>query len=262
MKGLVISMRLEKRSAIVTGAATGIGRAIAIALAAEGASVVVDYVGNPQPANDVVDEITKAGGTVIAVAADVSKSAEADALVAAAVKAFGGLDILVNNAGIEYRYDFLDTPDDTWEKTIAVDLSGPFFCSRAAGKQMVAQNRGGRIVNISSIHEDVVFQQHAPYCAAKGGVRMLMRTIAVELAKYKITCNNIAPGAIFTPIDRDVEANEKMEAALMAEIPLARWGKPEEVAEAVVFLASDAGAYITGTTLVIDGGMMRQAGNL
>jgi glucose 1-dehydrogenase len=255
-------MRLEKRSAVVTGAATGIGRAIAIAMAAEGASVAIDYVGNPELANEVVAEIAKSGGTAIAVAADVSKSSEANALVAAAVKAFGGLDVFVNNAGIEYRYDFLDTPDDSWEKTLAVDLSGPFYCSRAAGKQMVAQGRGGRIINISSIHEDVVFQQHAPYCAAKGGVRMLMRTIAVELAKYKITCNNIAPGAIFTPIDKDVQANPKLEAELLAEIPLARWGQPEEIAAAAVFLASDEAAYITGTTLVVDGGMMRQSGNL
>ena len=179
-------MRLEKRSAVVTGAATGIGRAIAIAMAAEGASVAIDYVGNPEWAKSgVVAEIAKSGGTAIAVAADVSKSSEANALVAAAVKAFGGLDVFVNNAGIEYRYDFLDTPDDSWEQTLAVDLSGPFYCSRAAGKQMVAQGRGGRIINISSIHEDVVFQQHAPYCAAKGGVRMLMRTIVVELAEVQ-----------------------------------------------------------------------------
>jgi glucose 1-dehydrogenase len=127
---------------------------------------------------------------------------------------------------------------------------------------MVKQGRGGRIVNISSIHEDLPMPTNAPYCAAKGGLRMLMRTIAVELAPHKITVNNIAPGAIFTPIDADIEANPKLEAALMAEIPLGRWGKPEEVAALAVFLASDDAAYCTGSTFFIDGGMIRQAGSL
>jgi glucose 1-dehydrogenase len=149
-----------------------------------------------------------------------------------------------------------------WQKVISVDLTGPFLCSQAAARQMIAQQSGGRIINISSIHEDLPMVTNAPYCAAKGGLRMLMRTMAVELAVHKITVNNIAPGAVFTPIDVDVENNPAMEKALMAEIPLGRWGKPEEIAEMALFLASNAGAYCTGSTFVVDGGMMRQAGSL
>ena len=133
---------------------------------------------------------------------------------------------------------------------------------QAAAKQMIAQGGGGRIINISSIHQDLPMTGNAPYCASKGGLRMLMRTVAVELAPQGITVNNIGPGAIFTPIDADVQANPEMEKALMAEIPLARWGKPEEVAGLAVFLASDAGSYVTGSTYYIDGGMLRQAGSL
>ena len=143
-----------------------------------------------------------------------------------------------------------------------MDLTGPFLCAQAAAKAMIRQATGGRIINISSIHEDLPMPTNAPYCAAKGGLRMLMRTIAVELAPHKITVNNIAPGAIYTPIDADIEADAKLEAQLMAEIPLGRWGKPEEVADLAVFLASDEAAYCTGSTFFIDGGMTRQAGSL
>ena len=143
-----------------------------------------------------------------------------------------------------------------------VNLQGPFLCAQAAARRMVQQGGGGRIINISSVHEDLPMPTNAPYCATKGALRMLTRTIAVELAPHKITVNNIGPGAIFTPIDADVEANPQMEAALMAEIPLGRWGKPEEVAGLAVFLASDDAAYITGATYFIDGGMLRQAGGL
>ena len=147
-------------------------------------------------------------------------------------------------------------------KVMAVNLTGPFLCAQAAARQMLKQGGGGRILNISSIHEDLPMPGNAPYCASKGGLRMLMRTMAVELAPHGITVNNIGPGAIFTPIDKDVEADAKMEAALMAEIPMGRWGKPEEVARLAVFLASEDAAYMTGSTCFIDGGMLRMAGSL
>ncbi len=255
-------MKLQGKVAVVTGAATGIGRAIAHAMSAEGASVVIDYVGAPQLATQGVAEIQKTGGKAQAIAADVSDPTQAASLIDQTVKAFGRIDILVNNAGIEYKYPFVDFPFDKWQKIIAVDLTGPFLCAQAAARAMIQQNSGGRIINISSVHEDLPMITNAPYCAAKGGLRMLMRTIAVELAPHKITVNNIAPGAIFTPIDADVEANRTIESQLMKEIPLGRWGKPEEVAKLAVYIASDDAAYSTGSTFFIDGGMIRQAGSL
>jgi len=255
-------MKLQNKVAIVTGAATGIGKAIATIMAAEGASVVIDYVGDPAFANAAVQAIQSAGGKVTSVAADVSNPGQVNQLIQKAIDSFGKLDILVNNAGLEYKHPFHEFPFELWQKVIAVDLTGPFLCAQAAAKAMIRQATGGRIINISSIHEDLPMPTNAPYCAAKGGLRMLMRTIAVELAPHKITVNNIAPGAIFTPIDADIEADAKLEAALMAEIPLGRWGKPEEVAALAAFLASDDAAYCTGSTFFIDGGMIRQAGSL
>jgi glucose 1-dehydrogenase len=255
-------MKLQNKVAIVTGAATGIGKAIATTMAAEGASVVIDYVGDPALANAAVQAIQTAGGKVQAYPADVSNPDQVNQLIQKAIDTFGRLDILVNNAGLEYKHPFPEFPLEHWNKIIAVDLTGPFLCAQAAAKALIRQGSGGRIINISSIHEDLPMPTNAPYCAAKGGLRMLMRTIAVELASHKITVNNIAPGAIFTPIDADIEADPKMEAALMAEIPLGRWGQPEEVAALAVFLASDSAAYCTGGTFFIDGGMIRQAGSL
>lgn len=255
-------MRLENKVAIVTGSATGIGKAIAMAMAREGASVVIDYVGTPTLANAVVQSIQAAGGKAIAVAADVSNPDQVSQLIQKAVDTFGRLDILVNNAGLEYKHPFPEFPFDLWQKVIAVDLTGPFLCAQAAAKAMIRQGSGGRIVNISSVHEDLPMPTNAPYCAAKGGLRMLMRTIAVELAPYKINVNNIAPGAIYTPIDTDVESNHAVEERLMAEIPLGRWGKPEEVAELAIFLASESASYCTGGTYFVDGGMIRQSGSL
>jgi glucose 1-dehydrogenase len=255
-------MKLQGKVAVVTGAATGIGKAIAKGMAQEGASVVIDYVGDPKLANAAVEEIQKAGGKAVAIPADISKPDQVSGLIQQTLAALGRLDIFVNNAGLEYKHPFTEYPFDLWEKVIAVDLTGPFLCAQAAAKAMIQQGTGGRILNISSIHEDLPMPTNAPYCAAKGGLRMLMRTIAVELAPHKITVNNVAPGAIFTPIDADVEADPAIEKKLMAEIPLGRWGKPEEVASLVIFLASDAAGYCTGSTFFIDGGMLRQSGAL
>jgi glucose 1-dehydrogenase len=255
-------MKLQNKVAMVTGAATGIGQAIALRFAQEGASVVVDYVGQPGAADETLEKIKAAGGKGLAIAADVANPQQVQNVVDTAVKTFGSLDILVNNAGIEFKHPFVEFPLEQFQKIIAVNLIGPFVCSQIAARRMIQQGNGGRIINISSVHEDLPMLTNAPYCATKGGLRMLMRTIAVELAPHQITVNNIGPGAIFTPIDKDVEANPQIEAQLMAEIPLGRWGKPEEIASLAAFLASDEGAYCTGSTFFMDGGMLRQAGSL
>jgi glucose 1-dehydrogenase len=255
-------MRLQGKTAVVTGAGTGIGRAIALAFAKEGASVVVDYVGDASVAEETLKKIGAMGGKSLGVAADVSNPDQVSGLIQQTLAAFGKLDIFVNNAGIEKKFAFVDYPLEEWQKIVAVNLTGAFLCSQAAARQMIAQGNGGRIINISSIHEDLAFPLNAPYSATKGGLRMLMRTIAVELAPHQITVNNIGPGAIYTPIDKDVEIDAKLNDQILAEIPLGRWGKPEEVAQLAVYLASDDAAYITGSTHFIDGGMLRNSGSL
>jgi glucose 1-dehydrogenase len=254
-------MRLQGKVAIVTGAATGIGQAIAVRFAREGASVVLDYVGTPDLVRTTEKQLMDFGGRSISVAANVSKSDDVQNLVASAVKAFGRLDIVVNNAGIEKKAAFVDYPLDELRKILDVNLIGPFLVSQAAARQMIKQGQGGRVINVSSVHEDLPMPTNSAYCASKGGLRMLARTIAVELARDRITVNNIGPGAVYTPIDSDVEAKPEVEKLLMGEIPLNRWGTPEEVAGLAVYLASDEAGYVTGSTFFIDGGMLRQAGS-
>lgn len=255
-------MRLQDKVAIVTGAGTGIGQATAVAFAREGAAVVVDYVGNANVSEDTIKTISAMGGKALGIDADISLPDDVNSLIQKAIAAFGKINIFVNNAGIEKKIPFVDYPIEEWQKILAVNLTGPFLCSQAAAKQMIQQGNGGRIINISSIHEDLPMTENAPYCATKGGLRMLMRTIAVELAPHQITVNNIGPGAIYTPIDRDVEMDAKLNDQILAEIPMGRWGKPEEVAQLAVYLASDDAAYVTGSTHFIDGGMLRNAGSL
>jgi glucose 1-dehydrogenase len=255
-------VRLNNKVAIVTGATSGIGKAIALALAAAGALVAVNYRSRPESAEEVVGQIRNAGSRGLAVHADVTKADEVEAMVARTVEEFGRLDVMVNNAGMETKMPFLETPLDVWEEVLAVNLTGPWLGCQAAARQMVGQNGGGRIVNISSVHEDLPMPTNAPYCAAKGGVRMLTRTIAVELAPHGVTVNNIAPGAVETPMDAEIKGDLEQYRSLLSEIPLGRMGKPEEVAALAVYLASDAAAYVTGSTFVVDGGMMRRAGSL
>ena len=255
-------MRLENKVAIVTGAGTGIGRAIALRFAQEGAAVVIDYVGRPDNAAEVVQQIVTAGGKALAVEADVSQPAQVQSLIDQAVQKFDRLDVLVNNAGVETKIPFLEIPLDVWSRTIAIDLTGPFLCAQAAAKRMVGQGGGGRIINISSVHEDIPMPTNSAYCAAKGGLRMLLRTICVELAPHGITVNNIGPGAIDTPMDAPLKAHPEMMKALLAEIPIGRMGKPEEIAGLATYLASDEAGYVTGSTYFIDGGMLRQSGSL
>ncbi|MFN2528007.1 MAG: SDR family oxidoreductase [Candidatus Baltobacteraceae bacterium] len=255
-------MRLADKVALVTGGDSGIGKAISLAFAREGARVLIDYYGNREPADALVDEIEKLGSQAHAVEADVSKEPDVERLIAAAVNAYGSLDVLVNNAGVEERHPFLDMPFAVYTKVIETNLTGAWLCSQAAAKQMVRQKRAGRIINISSVHEELAMPTNAPYCASKGAIRMLMRTIAVELAPHGITVNNVAPGAVDTPMDADLKQDKKKYEALLAEIPLRRMAKPEEIADLVCYLASDAAAYITGATYLIDGGMTKQSGSL
>ena len=255
-------MQLENKVAAVTGSSLGIGRAIAVAFAREGASVVVNYRSHPEEGQAAVDEIEKGGGRAISVQADVSEAEGVQNLIRQTVKEFGRLDVMVNNAGIEQKIPFLETPLEAWEKVISVNLTGVWLGCQEAARQMVSQGEGGRIINVSSVHEDLAMPTNAPYCAAKGGVRMLMRTIAVELAPHSITVNNIAPGAIETPINRNLDDHPEQRQELLAEIPLGRIGRPEDVASVAVYLASDSSSYSTGSTFFVDGGMIRQAGSL
>ena len=252
-------MRLREKVAIVTGAATGIGQAIAVRFAQEGAAVVIDYIGEPAVAKETEQKVASVGGRAIAVAADISKPDDVQALIERAVAQFGRLDIVVNNAGIEKKGNFVDYPLNDLRTILDVNLIGAFLVSQAAARQMIKQSQGGRIINISSVHEDLPMPMNAAYCVSKGGLRMLTRTIAVELAKDNITVNNIGPGAIYTPIDADIQGKPEIVKALMSEIPLNRWGKPEEIAGLACYLASDEAGYVTGSTFFIDGGMLRQA---
>lgn len=252
-------MLLENKVAIVTGSSSGIGRGIACCFAREGASVVINYRSHPDAADEVVRQIEGSGGKAFAIQADVSQQDEVRKLIGGCVEKFGRLDIMVNNAGIEKKTPFLETPLEQWNQILAVNLTGPWIGCQEAAKQLVKQGDGGRIINISSIHEDMTMPTNAPYCASKGGLRMLMRTIAVELAPHNITVNNIAPGAIDTGMDPSSRANPENMKLLLGQIPVRRIGKPEEVGDMAVYLASDAARYVTASTLFIDGGMIRNA---
>jgi len=255
-------LRLENKVAVITGSSSGIGSAIALAFAKEGAAVAVDYRSHPDEAKEIVEQIESFGGRAISVHADVSRPEDVKNLIQKAVEAFGRIDVMINNAGMEEKMPFLETPLDVWNKTIAVNLTGAWLGCQEAAKQMVSQGGSGRILNISSVHEDLPMPTNSPYCATKGGLRMLMRTIAVELAPHNITVNNVAPGAVDTPMDAPLKEDANQMQKLLSEIPLRRMGRPAEVASLVVYLASDDAAYVTGSTFVIDGGMMRQSGGL
>jgi glucose 1-dehydrogenase len=255
-------MGLQGKVAVVTGGSLGIGASIARRLAREGAAVTLDYHTHRDAADAIAGEIQAAGGKVLVAQADVSDVASIQSLVSQAVRAFGRLDILVNNAGIEERHPFLDVDEAAFDQQIAVDLKGPYFAAQAAARQMIAQGVGGCIINISSVHEELPMVGNAVYCAAKGGLRMLTRTLATELAKQRIRIVNVGPGAIATPINAATLDDPQQRAALLGEIPLARIGQPDDIANAVAWLASDEASYVTGTTLFVDGGLMVYAGSL
>ncbi|MFY9807897.1 MAG: glucose 1-dehydrogenase [Pseudonocardiaceae bacterium] len=250
-------MLLEGRKAIVTGASSGIGKATAERLGREGANVCVNYYSAKEQADadEVVASIERAGpGKAVAVQADVGSEKDVEQMVTEAVKAFGGVDILVNNAGIEKQVPLLETSQDDWERILRTNLTGAFLCLREAGKVM-ASGAGGVIVNMSSVHEFIPWPGFAPYCASKGGVKLLMETAARELAPKNIRVINIAPGAIVTPINKFVLDDPEAKHAVEEEIPIGRMGMPEEIAAAVAWAASGEASYVTGTTIVVDGGM-------
>jgi glucose 1-dehydrogenase len=254
--------QLEQKVAIVTGADSGIGRAIALRFAQEGATVVVNYAHAHDKAEQVRQIIEQKHGKVLVIQADVSQYQQVTGLVQQAVDRYQRVDIMVNNAGMEIHSPFLDETEEHFDRVMGVDLKGAFFGAQVAAREMVKRKIAGRIINISSVHEDLPMPGNVPYCCAKGGMRMLTRTICLELAPYNITVNNIGPGAVHTPIDADVEADPEKMGALLKEIPLGRMAQPEEVAALALYLASDAAAYVTGATFFIDGGLMRNTAGL
>ncbi len=249
-------MDLTGKVALVTGAGSGIGEAIAQELSDAGAAVCINYFkAYAEEAKTHAAALPKA----IAVEADVSDSESVASMIDQTVHELGGLDVLVNNAGLERAVPLLDMQEADWDLVLNVNLKGAFTCLQAAARAMRDGGRGGSIINISSIHEDVPFPGFSSYCASKGGMRMLMRNAAVELAPYKIRVNNVAPGAIATPINTATLADPEKLAVLGKIIPLGRMGQPQEVANVVRFLASDLASYVTGSTYYVDGGMIRYA---
>jgi glucose 1-dehydrogenase len=255
-------MALAGKVAIVTGGNSGIGKACVIALAKEGANVVIDYVSDEPSAEALEQEVRELGDQVTAVEADVSKVEDLQRLVDTAVSTFGRLDVMVNNAGIETRTSILDTEEKQYDKVMAVNLKSAFFGTQLAAKQMVAQGSGGRIINMTSVHEDWPMPGNTPYCLSKGGMRMLTRTAGVELAPHDILVVGVGPGAVITPINaptlNDPQELEKIQAA----IPLGRMAHPQEIGSVVAFLADDAASYLTATTIFADGGIMHASPGL
>jgi glucose 1-dehydrogenase len=254
---------LEGQRALVTGASSGIGAAIARAMGAAGAAVAVNYVTGPDAAAAVVAAIERGGGSALAVRADVSNEAEVIAMFDAVRAAFGGVDILVNNAGLQKDAAFHQMTLAQWDKVIAVNLTGQFLCAREAAKEFVARgvdparsSAAGKIVCISSVHDVIPWAGHANYAASKGGVAMLMKTMAQELAPYRIRCNSVSPGAIKTAINRAAWETPEKEHELLKFIPYGRVGLPEDIARVAVWLASDEADYVNGATLYVDGGMV------
>ncbi len=252
-------MSLQGKIAIVTGGNTGIGKAIAVGLAKAGAGIVIDYIADPAAAEALEREIASFGDQAIGVDADVSRIVDLQRLNDAAVAKFGRLDIMVNNAGVETRTSVLDTTEAQYDKVLTIDLKSAFFGTQLAAKQMIKQGGGGRIVNITSVHEDWPMPGNTAYCLAKGGMRMLTRTAGVELAPHGILVVGVGPGAVATPINLSTMKDPALMAKLDAAIPLGRMARPEEIANVVVFLAGDGASYLTATTIFADGGIMQNS---
>jgi glucose 1-dehydrogenase len=253
---------LSGKVAIVTGGNTGIGAAVVLALAEKGAKVVIDYVVNPDATEALERKLAGMGESAVGIQADVSKVNDIQRMIDTAVSNFGKLDVMVNNAGIETRSSVLDTTEAQFEKVLAVNLKSAFFGTQLAAKQMIAQGGGGRIINMTSVHEDWPMPGNTPYCLSKGGMRMLTRTAGVELAPHGVTVVGVGPGAVATPINTQTLNDPQALAKLNAAIPLGRMAQPEEIASVVAFLASDAASYLTATTVFADGGIMQSSPGL
>ena len=260
-------MNLNGKVALVTGSSQGIGQAIAIRLAQAGAKVVINYRSNPQGAEETVQLVQEAGGVChhaegycndergYSIGADLGMVEDVKRLVAEGIAHFGQIDILVNNAGIEKHAPFWEVTEKDFDAVLNVNLKGVFFATQAMVQHLIETKRPGRIINISSVHEDLPFPNFAAYCASKGGLKMLTRDLSVELAPLGITINNIAPGAIETPINTKLLNNPEKLNALLKNIPLGRLGQPQDVSGLVAFLASEEASYITGATFFVDGGL-------
>ncbi|MFQ5842327.1 MAG: SDR family oxidoreductase [Thermodesulfobacteriota bacterium] len=254
---------LQDQTALVTGASSGIGEAIAKALAGAGARVVVNFSSNEEAANGVVQDIRNGGGEAIAVRANVSKEDQVLAMFEAMFKEYGTIDILVNNAGVQKDAKFIHMTLDQWQLVLDINLTGQFLCAREAAKEFIRRGAvpkrsvaAGKIICISSVHETIPWAGHANYAASKGGIMMMMKTMAQELAPYKIRVNSIAPGAIKTRINRSAWETPAAEAKLLELIPYKRVGETRDIGAVAVWLASDESDYVNGTTIFVDGGML------
>ena len=259
---MITNAVLTGQAALVTGANSGIGKAVAIALGASGAKVVVNYVSKPEMAQAVVDEIKAGGGEAMMLKADVSKEAEVQQMFKDMIAAYGTIDILVNNAGLQKDAAFQDMSLADWQLVIDVNLTGQFLCAREAVREFLRRGivpdrsaAAGKIICMSSVHEVIPWGGHVNYATSKGGIMLLMKSMAQELAPHKIRVNSIGPGAIQTPINRSAWETPEALDKLLTLIPYNRIGQPEDIAKVAVWLASDASDYITGTTIFADGGM-------
>ena len=250
-------MRLESRTALVTGGSHGIGKGIALRFAREGADVVINYHSNQDEAEAIKKEIEALGRKALIIKADVSKVAEGQRLIDKVWQEWGRLDILVNNAGMSHEAAFWDVREEDFDAVIGTDLKGAFFLTQAFVRKVQAAKRPARVINISSVHEDIPFPKYSAYCAAKSGLRGLTRNLAVELGPLGITINNIAPGAIHTDEEKALHDDARVERGILHKIPSGRLGRPEDVAAVATFLASDESSYVTGSTYYVDGGLGR-----
>lgn len=254
-------MKLDGKVALITGSSQGIGQAIAIRLAQEGASIVINYRSHPEGAEETLSKVKAAGGQChmvegFTIQADTGMVADVQRMITEGIDHFGQLDILVNNAGIEKNADFWNVTEADYDAVMNVNLKGIFFAIQAFVKHRMAIQQPGKVINISSVHEELPFPHFAAYCASKGGLKMLTRNLSVELAPLGITINNVAPGAIETPINTKLLNDPEKLGALLKNIPLGRLGQPKDVASIVAFLASTESDYVTGTTFFVDGGLL------
>jgi glucose 1-dehydrogenase len=248
-------MKLIGKKALVTGSSQGIGQAIALRFAEEGADVIIDYVTHPETAAATVQSVQKLGRRVVAIQGDIGKVADTQRMVKESVEALGGLDILVNNAGVEKNAPFWEVTEADYDFVLNINLKGAFFATQAFARHRMEVKQPGKVINVSSVHEELPFPHFTSYCASKGGIKMVMRNLSIELAPFGITVNNIAPGAIETPINTTLLHDPAKLNALLANIPLARLGKTSDVSGVAAFLASADADYITGATIVVDGGL-------